>query len=336
MDRAIIVEHLVKNFEVITRGKGLVGAVASFVNPHKKIVQAVQDISFSIQEGELVGFIGPNGAGKTTTMKILSGILYPTSGFVQVSGFTPSERKNTYLKQIALVMGQKNQLWWDLPASETFELNRAIYDIPKRTYERNLNELLSLLSVDDLLSIPVRRLSLGQRMKLELIASLIHEPNVVFLDEPTIGLDVVAQEKMRNFLADYNKKHGATILLTSHNMGDVSNLCKRVIVIDSGMVVFDGNLTELVKRYAKRKYIKIFVGKEFDLKLLKGIGEVEGVRYPEITISVPRGMAAAAASELLKSFPVDDLNIEEEPIGSIVSRVFGDISEGRSKKVGRK
>jgi len=218
MDRAIIVDHLVKNFEVVERKEGLLGAISSVISPKKKIVHALQDLSFSIQPGELVGFIGPNGAGKTTTLKILSGLLYPTSGFTQVLEFDPWERRNEFLKQISLVMGQKNQLWWDLPAIETFELNRAIYEIPKREYNESLKELVGLLDVEKFLHIQVRRLSLGQRMRLELIAALLHKPKILFLDEPTIGLDLIAQKTLREFIYDYNKKYQATILLTSHNI----------------------------------------------------------------------------------------------------------------------
>ena len=231
MDKAIIVSHLVKNFEVVERKQGILGAISSLISPKKKIVKAVNDISFTIKEGELVGFIGPNGAGKTTTLKTLSGLLYPSSGTVQVIGFNPWERNPEFLKNISLIMGQKNQLWWDLPAIETFELNREIYEIPLKKYKEALEELMELLDVGDLLNVQVRRLSLGQRMRMELVAALLHQPKALFLDEPTIGLDVIAQQKMRDFISVYNRKRGATILLTSHNMDDVLNLAKRVIVL---------------------------------------------------------------------------------------------------------
>src|SRR5688572_29472660 len=230
MNRAIIVDHLVKNFEVTEKGLGLTGAVKSLFSPKKKTVHALRGLSFTIQPGELVGFIGPNGAGKTTTLKTLSGLLYPTSGFIEVLEYDPWERKPEFLKQIALVMGQKNQLWWDLPAIETFELNRAIYEIPGRVYEENLKELVDLLELGKLINTPVRKLSLGQRMRMELVAALLHKPKVLFLDEPTIGLDLVAQQKVRDFIYEYNKKNNATILLTSHNMDDLIDLARRVIV----------------------------------------------------------------------------------------------------------
>src|SRR3972149_4020057 len=207
MDKAIIVDHLVKNFEVNEKKPGLAGAIESIISPKKKTVRALKNFSFTIQPGELVGFIGPNGAGKTTTLKVLSGLLYPTSGFTQVLDFDPWDRRPEFLKQISLVMGQKNQLWWDLPAIETFELNRAIYEIPKREYEETLNELTELLEVKKLLGIQVRRLSLGQRMRLELVAALLHTPKILFLDEPTIGLDVVAQPKIRDFIFEYKDKN---------------------------------------------------------------------------------------------------------------------------------
>src|SRR3990172_2622012 len=264
MDKAIIVDHLVRNYEVTEKKPGLSGAIEGIISPKKKQVRALRGISFNIQPGELVGFIGPNGAGKTTTLKILSGLLFPTAGFTQVLGFDPWDRKPEFLKQISLVMGQKNQLWWDLPAIETLELNRAIYEIPKREYEESLEELVELLEVKKFLNTPVRKLSLGQRMRLELVAALLHKPKVLFIDEPTIGLDVVGQQKMRDFIFEYNKKYSATIMLTSHNMDDLIDLAKRVIVIDKGQILFDGYLKELVAQFAKEKIIKVYLSKEAD------------------------------------------------------------------------
>lgn len=322
MDRIVVVDRLTKNFEVNQKGKGIVGTFSSLISPKKKIVRALREISFSINEGELVGFIGPNGAGKTTTLKILSGILYPTSGFVQAMGFTPWERKHDFLKTISLVMGQKNQLWWDLPAQETFELNKAIYEIKDKEYKETLDKLVNLLDLKDLLYTPVRRLSLGQRMRMELVAALLHTPKLVFLDEPTIGLDLVAQQKMRDFVLDYNSRFGATILLTSHNMNDLVGVVKRVIVIDKGTIIFDGNLDELVAHFAKEKIIKISLSKEIDYKKLDSVGTVKEIKIPQVVISVPRAAAASAAAELLNSFPVDDLTIEEEPVEDIIRKVF--------------
>lgn len=322
MDRAVVVDHLVKNFEVSEKGRGLSGTISSLLSPKKRIVQALKEISFSIKKGELVGFIGPNGAGKTTTLKILSGILYPTSGFVQVGGYTPWERKEDFLKRISLVMGQKNQLWWDLPAIETFELNRAIYEIPERVYKRSLDELATLLNVEDILTVPVRRLSLGQRMRMELIAALLQRPEVIFLDEPTIGLDVIAQKSVRDFINDYNRKNEATILLTSHNMDDVSGLASRVIVINEGSIIFDGKLDELTLHFAKEKEIKVLLKDGSDYKKLEQVGKIKKVKHPEVILSVPRHEVAAAASKILENFPVEDLTITEESLDDIIRKVF--------------
>ena len=322
MDTAIIVDHLVKNFEVTEKKPGLKGAIESIISPKKKTVRALRNISFSIQPGELVGFIGPNGAGKTTTLKTLSGLLFPTAGFTSVLGFDPWDRKPEFLKQISLVMGQKNQLWWDLPAIETLELNRAIYEIPKREYGESLNELTELLGVKKLLNIQVRRLSLGQRMRLELVAALVHKPRVLFLDEPTIGLDLIAQQKMRDFIYEYNKKDQATILLTSHNMDDLIDLARRVVVIDEGRILFDGALEELVSRFAKEKIIKVSLSKEDDIKKIEEIGKVKKIAFPEVIISVPREAVAVAAAEILQNFPVTDLTIEEIPIEEVIRKVF--------------
>ncbi|MFV1916945.1 MAG: ATP-binding cassette domain-containing protein [Patescibacteria group bacterium] len=321
-DKAIIVEHLTKNFEVTEKKKGLSGNISSLFSPQKKTVRALRNISFTIKPGELVGFIGPNGAGKTTTLKILSGLLYPTAGFVQVLGYDPWDKKADFLKEIAVVFGQKNQLWWDLPAEETFELNRAIYEIPNREYKEAYDELIKILGVKKLLKIQVRRLSLGQRMRLELVAAFLHSPKVLFLDEPTIGLDVVGQQKVRDFIYEYNKRHKATVLLTSHNMDDLVDLAKRVIVIDKGEILFDGELMELVGEFAREKVIKVYLSKEADMKKFVEVGEVKKVDYPLVVLSVPRETAAMAAAELLQNFPVADLTVEEEAIESIIRRVF--------------
>ncbi|MCH7640915.1 ATP-binding cassette domain-containing protein [Patescibacteria group bacterium] len=331
-EKAIIVEHLTKNFEVTEKKKGLSGSISSLFSPQKKTVRALRNISFTINPGELVGFIGPNGAGKTTTLKILSGLLYPTAGFVQVLGYDPWDRKADFLKEIAVVFGQKNQLWWDLPAQETFELNRAIYEIPDKVYKEALAELVGILEVKKLLKTQVRRLSLGQRMRLELVAALLHRPDVLFLDEPTIGLDVVAQQKVRDFLYEYNKRRKATILLTSHNMDDLVDLAKRVIVIDKGKILFDGELTELVGEFAREKIIKVYLSKEGDMKKFEEIGEVRKINYPLVILSVPREAAALAAAELLQNFSVADLTIEEESVESIIRRVFkGELKKGEKR-----
>jgi len=318
----IEVNHLKKYYQVHKKEPGLAGSIKSLFKRKYEDVKAVDNISFGIEEGELVGFIGPNGAGKTTTLKCLSGLLYPTSGKVSVLGYDPWDRKYDFLKQISLVMGQKNQLWWDLPAMESFILNREIYEIPKKQYEESLEELTTLLEVKDVLKIQVRKLSLGQRMKCELIAALLHSPRVLFLDEPTIGLDVIMQKKMRDFIKEYNRRKKSTIILTSHYMGDVKELCKRVIIIDKGKIVFDGELAEIVEKYADHKILSIVLSKEIDPRRLEEIGEVKEFNYPKAVISIKREVASVASAELLQHFPIADLNIEEVPIEEIIREVF--------------
>ena len=298
------------------------GSLRSLVARKYETVKAVDDISFDIAEGELIGFIGPNGAGKTTTLKCLSGLLYPTSGEASVMGFTPFERKNPFLKQIALVMGQKNQLWWDLPAVETFLLNKEIYEIEDSQYKTTLGELVELLDVEKLLKVQVRKLSLGERMKMELIAALIHSPRVLFLDEPTIGLDVVMQKKMRDFIASYNQLHKSTILLTSHYMEDVRQLAKRVIIIDHGKILYDGKLDSLVKKFAKHKVLSVILDEYVAPEKLAEVGELVSYDFPKAVIRVPRSASNVAAADLLQKFPVDDLNIEEPDIEDIIRDVF--------------
>lgn len=318
----IKVNHLSKHYKIYQKEAGFLGALSSLV--HRKYVssKAVDDVSFTIDEGELIGFIGPNGAGKTTTLKCLSGLLYPTAGDVKVLGYTPFQRKHEFLKQISLVMGQKNQLWWDLPPSDSFLLNKEIYGIPTARYNKVLDELVDLLDVADVLDTQVRKLSLGQRMKCELIAALIHQPKILFLDEPTIGLDVVMQQKLRDFVKEYNKRYNATILLTSHYMKDVEALCKRVIIIDHGRVLYDGKLSHIVQEYAKHKLLRIVFAKEIDAQELKKIGKIESFEGTNITISVPRAQASKQAATLLADFPVDDLTIEEPNIEEIIQDVF--------------
>ena len=303
------------------------GSVASLFRPSVETVAAVDDISFTIDEGELVGFIGPNGAGKTTTLKCLSGLLYPSSGKVSVLGFTPFDRKHEYLKRIALVMGQKNQLWWDLPAQESFLLNKEIYSINDLSYKQNLGELVELLEVEEMIKVPVRKLSLGERMKMELIAALIHAPEVLFLDEPTIGLDVVMQKKMRDFVGAYNRLHRSTILLTSHYMEDVRQLARRVIIIDHGKIMYDGKLDHLVKRYAKHKLLSVVLDTYVPPDKLMAIGELVSYEFPKAVIKVERSASNIAAAEILQHFPVDDLNIEEPDIEDVIRDVFSHTSK---------
>lgn len=322
MSPAIRVENLSKTYQVFQKPPGFAGSIRSIFRRKYETVHAVANISFDIQAGELIGFIGPNGAGKTTTLKCLSGLLFPTQGTITVLGYTPFERKHPYLKKIALVMGQKNQLWWDLPAMETFLLNKEIYQIPDTQFRRSLSDLVDLLGVSDKLKIQVRQLSLGERMKMELIAALVHRPQVLFLDEPTIGLDVVMQKNLRDFISSYNRKYHATILLTSHDMEDVRQLSKRIIIIDHGTIIYDGFLEQLVRRYATYKVLTVLFEKEIDQEKLQRIGEVVEFRFPKAVIKVPRGDSNTTASQLLKSFPIDDLNVTEPDIEDVIRGVF--------------
>ncbi|MBU4210059.1 ABC transporter ATP-binding protein [Patescibacteria group bacterium] len=326
MKKVIELKKLSKNFRIHKREQGLIGSVKALFKREYKTIEAVKKVSFDIEEGELVGFIGPNGAGKTTTLKMLSGLLYPSSGNCQVLGFRPVERKYEFLKQISLVMGQKNQLWWDLPAIETFVLNKEIYEVSDEDYKEILNELAEMLDVKEVMHQQVRKMSLGQRMKCELIASLIHKPKVLFLDEPTIGLDVVMQKKVREFILEYNRKYKATVILTSHYMDDVKEICKRIIIIDKGVIVFDGSIEKLIKKYANYKVlIPIFNGK-VDSERLTKIGEVIENNGIRAVIKVGRKEVPKKASELLHEFDVDDLDINEPRLEDVVREMFGKVT----------
>jgi len=318
----ITVHHLKRYFKVYKKKAGLLGSVQSLWDRKYQEVRAVDDISFEIQPGEIVGFIGQNGAGKTTTLKMLSGLLYPTAGEVSVLGFNPWDRKSEFQKQFALVMGQKNQLWWDLPAMESFLLNKAIYEVPEQQFKKTLAKLIDLLEVQDIVNVQVRKLSLGQRMKCELIAALLHNPKVLFLDEPTIGLDVVMQKVLRDFIKAYNQEFKATIILTSHYMGDVKELCKRAIVIDQGKMIFDGDLQEIIDRYARNKILSLVLSEPTKRAQLEKFGEVKDFEYPKATLLVPRANAPKIAGELLNHFAIADLNIEEPSIDAIIRELF--------------
>lgn len=328
--QAINVQNLFKTYKIWEKEAGFYGSLKSLFARKYREIKAVNDVSFEIQEGELVGFIGPNGAGKTTTLKCLSGLLYPTSyKELTVLGFLPWERKTEFLKSIAFVMGQKNQLWWDLPPQETFILNKEIYEISDLEYKKTLDNLVELLDVGDILKIPVKRLSLGQRMKCELIASLIHKPKVLFLDEPTIGLDVVMQSKLREFIKEYNKHYGATIILTSHYMGDVGALCKRVIIINGGRILFDGELASLIKKHAPYKLISLILKKQVAREELAKIGSIKLFEFPKAVFRVSSKNSNKIASQILSRFPVEDLNIEDADIEEVIMQIFQ--SKGEKK-----
>ncbi|HET9869096.1 MAG TPA: ABC transporter ATP-binding protein [bacterium] len=319
----IDVQDLSKIYRTQKRLPGIGGAIQGLFNRQFTEVRAVDGVSFSIEEGELVGFLGPNGAGKTTTLKMLAGILYPTAGTARVMGFTPWERKNEYRRQFALVMGQKNQLWWDLPAQESLYLNKEIYGVPDAEYNEVMDEMTELLQVKKLLGIMVRELSLGERMKFELIASLLHRPRVLFLDEPTIGLDVVAQKNIREFIKQYNRRTKTTILLTSHYMNDIQALCDRVVVINHGHKVFDGRLDDVVEKFSQSKLVTVsFKDGGISREKLAPLGDLVEHTGVKAVLRVPRDRVKAASNDLLTHFDVDDINIEEVPIEEVIEKVF--------------
>ncbi len=316
----IHIQHLRKVYIVSERETGMLAALQSLVHRHTQEVRAVDDISFDLAPGEIVGFLGPNGAGKTTTLKMLSGLLHPTAGDITVLGYQPWKRDRDFLRQITLVMGQRNQLVWDIPALDSFELNRAIYRIPTSDYKRILNELTELLGLGSLLRKPVRNLSLGERMKCEVAAALLHRPQVVFLDEPTIGLDVTMQRRIREFIAEYNRRTGATVLLTSHYMADVEALCRRVIVIHHGRLLFDGDLSSLVQKFTAHKTIVVKLA-DFQTDL-RAYGDVVDRQDGQFTLRVPKTETAHVTERLLADLPVIDLLVEDPPIEEVIERVF--------------
>ena len=319
----IEVENLTKVYRVNKKKPGIGGAIEAMFKREYTEVRAVNDVSFKIEEGELVGFLGPNGAGKTTTLKMLSGILYPTSGTAKVLGFTPWERKNEYRRQFALVMGQKNQLWWDLPAQESLYLNKEIYNVPDDEYKKVLDEMTELLQVKKLLGVMVRELSLGERMKFELIASLLHTPRVLLLDEPTIGLDVVAQKNIREFIKEYNRRTKTTILLTSHYMGDIQALCDRVIIINHGKKFFDGGLNDIIGKFSASKLISLtFENGGVFKEDLSQFGEVLECEKLKAVLKVNREEVTKVSNQILEKWSVLDINIEEVPIEEIIQKVF--------------
>ncbi|XXF76837.1 ATP-binding cassette domain-containing protein [Myxococcaceae bacterium GXIMD 01537] len=325
----ISVRGLRKHYKVHKRPPGLQAALRSLVHRSYTTVKAVDGISFEIKAGERVGFLGPNGAGKTTTLKVLSGLLHPSEGEVRVDGHVPRLREDDFLKKIMLVMGQKQQLLWDLPPAETFELNRAIYDVPPQQFKNTLDELVALLELSELIDKPTRQLSLGERMKCELAAALIHRPKVLFLDEPTIGLDVAMQATMRQFIKDYNEKYGATLILTSHYMDDVAALCPRVIVIDKGELSYDGGLEALAQRVRPEKRVVFRLGQPVEAARLEPLGKV--VRHEEVTavLQVPQEAVNATITRALSSLPVVDLTVENAPLEEVMSELF---SENKARK----
>jgi ABC-2 type transport system ATP-binding protein len=319
-EHTVHVDGLLKVFDVPEREAGLAAAAKGLVRRKTREVRAVDEISFSIEPGEVVGFLGPNGAGKTTTLKMLSGLLYPSGGEALVLGLLPSKRQREFLSRITLVMGNRNQLQWDLPALDSYELNRAIFRIPREQFTTTRDDLIELLAIGDLVRKPVRQLSLGERMKAEIVGALLHRPQVLFLDEPTIGLDVTMQKRIREFVADYNKRYDATVLLTSHYMADVEALCERVIVIHHGRILFDGPLAGLADQFAAYKTIGVAL--ENGLADLSHYGEVIHRDGDWITLRVPKAETSAVTARLLAQEQVLDLNVEDPPIEDVIELVF--------------
>jgi ABC-2 type transport system ATP-binding protein len=320
----IEVNGLTKSFRTYKKQPGLRGAIKGLFRRTYEQTIAVNDVSFTIEPGELVGFLGPNGAGKTTTLKMLAGLLYPTGGAARVLGYVPWERAEGYRRQFALLLGQKNQLWWDLPARESLELNAKIYGIPRDSFERTVSEMTEMLNVREKLNVQVRELSLGERMKMELIASLLHQPKVLFLDEPTIGLDVVSQKTVREFLREHNATRKTTILLTSHYMTDIQELCDRVIIIDHGKIFFDGQLKDIVDRFADSKLITVECAgaANCSAEQLAKYGEVVEQTPGSIKLKVKRDRVIPVCKAVLDELPVTDIDIQEVPIEEVIRRIF--------------
>jgi ABC-2 type transport system ATP-binding protein len=319
---AIEARDLTKVYRTYRKERGLWGAIKGLVRRRYDETRAADQVSFQIDEGELVGFLGPNGAGKTTVLKMLSGLLNPTSGDARVLGFVPWERRNEMKRQFSLLMGQKNALWWDLPAQESLELNRAIYGIDRARFTKVVGGLSELLQVQDKMNVMVRELSLGERMKMELISALIHEPRVLFLDEPTIGLDVVSQKRVREFLRIYNEEHRIVTLLTSHYMQDIEELCHRVLVIDHGQIFFDGPLDEIIDRFSTYKIISLTFEKQAACDLSR-FGEVIEQTPISVQLKVPRGTVTETCRKLLDACSVKDINVHEVPVEEVIRQLFG-------------
>ena len=320
-------EGLTKTYHVFQKKEGLLGALRGLFRREFKEIKAVDRVSFSIEAGEMVAFLGPNGAGKTTTLKMLSGLIYPTAGSARVLGFTPWRRDDAFRRRFALVMGQKNQLWWDLPAADSFQLHREIYSLPAVDFQKTLDELTELLGVERLTRQAVRELSLGERMKMELIAALLHNPRLLLLDEPTIGLDVVAQVAIQKCLRDYHARRGVTMLLTSHYMRDVEALCSRVLVITQGKLVYDGPLSGIVERFGQSKVIRLEFAEGQVPDDLGRFGEVVRRNGPSADLKVGRARVAEVLGAILDRHAVADVVVQDPPLEQMIARVF---EEGRA------
>jgi ABC-2 type transport system ATP-binding protein len=320
---AIEARDLTKVYRTYRKERGLWGSIKGLARRKYDETRAADKISFQIEEGELVGFLGPNGAGKTTVLKMLSGLLNPTAGDARVLGFVPWERRNELKRQFSLLMGQKNALWWDLPAQESLELNRAIYGIDRSRFNKVVGGLSELLEVQDKMNVMVRELSLGERMKMELISALIHEPRVLFLDEPTIGLDVVSQKRVREFLRVYNQEHRIVTLLTSHYMQDIEELCDRVLIIDRGKIFFDGPLDDIIDRFSGYKIIGLTFADQAQRDFAQ-FGEVVEQTPVSVQLKVPRAKVTETSRQLLAACNVTDINIQELPVEEVIRQLFGE------------
>lgn len=319
---AIEIRGLQKSYRVYQKKEGLWASLAGLFHREYRTVEAVRSIDLDVEQGEFVAFLGPNGAGKTTTLKLLSGVISPTGGEARVLGHVPWERENAYRRRFALVMGQKNQLWWDLPAQESFRLHEKIYRIDSNSFQRTCDELTEMLEVKHLLGQPVRELSLGERMKMELIAALLHSPEVLFLDEPTIGLDVIAQHNIQKFLKHYQQERKITILLTSHYMKDVAALCKRVVIIANGELMYDGSLSGIVDRFSGHKVLSLQFADDRMPSDLARYGEVLEIVEPKARLRVDRGKIAEVLSSVLASYTIEDVSVEDPPLEEVIAEMF--------------
>lgn len=327
MPPIIEIENLEKTYRVYQKKEGLFSAVSGLFKREHRNINAVTDINLKVERGEFVAFLGPNGAGKTTTLKMLSGVINPTSGTCKVMGFIPWKRENAYRRRFALVMGQKNQLWWDLPAQESFRLHQHIYQIPLKQFNETMDELTELLEIKELLKQPVRELSLGERMKMELSAALLHSPEVLFLDEPTIGLDVVAQHNIQQFLKKYQQEREITILLTSHYMKDVAALCKRVVIITNGKIEYDGSLNGILDQFSSHKIVTLQFAEGSDLKTMEQYGSIVENTPPKVKLRIERKEVAHVLAKILDRFDVRDVAVEDLPLEDVIATVFTQVKQ---------